>query len=260
MEITAILNRRQCATESVPSRGVAWQLLCVVTEYFATWADEPRFYHAHCNPYGRFINPREFCSERLLRQTLRPLSRQREFNERTKPYRIMKATFSSELRELWAIRRRCQEIKLEQRQDRLPRSTESYTGTQRLAKIVLLKTRTLNPTEESARFSIADAAVRITLSGLYFLLHFLRRRSRQAATKPSSIGFGSHSSSFAPNDGSLKSGPYRNKRSLYPRVWVENRVPSRHGKHKTVEPKSNRDAGFDASQGLIIVFRSFKIR
>jgi hypothetical protein len=114
----------------------------------------------------------------------------------------MKETFWSKLRELWAIRGRCQEIKLEQREDRLPRSTESYTGMQRLAKIVLLKTRTFSPTEESARFSIADAAIRITLSGLYFLLHFLRRSSRQA-TKRSSIGFGSQSSSFAPRDGSV---------------------------------------------------------
>jgi len=51
----------------------------------------------------------------------------------------MKETFWSKLRELWAIRRRCQQIKLEQRQNRLPRSNESYGGTQRLAKIVLLK-------------------------------------------------------------------------------------------------------------------------
>jgi hypothetical protein len=64
---------------------------------------------------------------------------QRKFNERAKPWRIMKETFWSKLRELWAIRRRCQQIKLEQRQNRLPRSNESYGGTQRLAKIVLLK-------------------------------------------------------------------------------------------------------------------------
>jgi len=51
----------------------------------------------------------------------------------------MKETFWSKLREIWAIRRRCQQIKLEQRQNRLPRSNESYGGTQRLAKIVLLK-------------------------------------------------------------------------------------------------------------------------
>jgi hypothetical protein len=117
----------------------------------------------------------------------------------------MKETFWSKLRELWAIRRRCQEIKLEQRQHRLPRSTESYAGTQQLAKTVLLKT-TPSSTEESAWFSIADAAVRITVSGLYFLLYFLRSSSQQA-TRRSSIGFGSQSSSFAPRDGSLKSGP-----------------------------------------------------
>jgi hypothetical protein len=51
----------------------------------------------------------------------------------------MKETFWSKLRELWAIRPRCQKIKLEQRQNRLPRSNEFYGGTQRLAKIVLLK-------------------------------------------------------------------------------------------------------------------------
>lgn len=128
----------------------------------------------------------------------------------------MKETFWSKLRELWAIRRHCQEIKLEQRQDRLPRPTESYAGTQRLAKIVLPKTHTLSSTGESARFLIGDAAVRATLSGVYFLLRFLRRSSRQA-TKPSSIGFGSQSPSFAPGGGSLKSGPIQ-KRNLYPRV------------------------------------------
>lgn len=191
-------------------------MLCVAIEYFAPRADEPPFYHAHCNPHGRFINPREFWSERPLRQTLRPLSRQREFNERAKPYRIMKETFWSKLRELWAIRRRCQEIKLQQRQDRPPRSTESYAGTQRLAKIVLPKTHPLSSTGESARFFIGGVAIRITLSGLYFLLHFLRRSWRQT-TKPSSIGFGSQSSSFAPRDGSLKSGPIQ-KRNLCPRV------------------------------------------
>jgi len=128
----------------------------------------------------------------------------------------MKETFWSKLRELWVIRRRCQQIKLQQRQNRLPRSTEFYGGTQRLTKIVLLKTRTLSSTGQSARFLIGDAAVRTTLWGVYFLLRFLRRSSRQA-TKPSSIGFGSQSPSFAPRGGSLKSGLIQ-KRNLYPRV------------------------------------------
>jgi hypothetical protein len=51
----------------------------------------------------------------------------------------MKETFLGKMRELWAIRRRCQQIKLEQRQNRLPRSNEFYGGAQRLTKIVLLK-------------------------------------------------------------------------------------------------------------------------
>ena len=48
---------------------------------------------------------------------------QRESNERARPHRI-KETFWSKLRELWAIRRRCQEIKLQQRGNQPPRSTE----------------------------------------------------------------------------------------------------------------------------------------
>jgi hypothetical protein len=40
---------------------------------------------------------------------------QRELNERAKSDRV-KETFWSRLRELWAIRRRCREIKLQQRQ------------------------------------------------------------------------------------------------------------------------------------------------
>jgi len=47
---------------------------------------------------------------------------QRESNERA-THRI-KETFWSKLRELWAIRRRCQEIKLQQRGNQPPRSTE----------------------------------------------------------------------------------------------------------------------------------------
>ena len=48
---------------------------------------------------------------------------QRESNERARPHRI-KETFWSKLRELWTIRRRCQEIKLQQRGNQPPRSTE----------------------------------------------------------------------------------------------------------------------------------------
>ena len=48
---------------------------------------------------------------------------QRESNERARPHRI-KETSWSKLRELWAIRRRCQEIKLQQRGNQPPRSTE----------------------------------------------------------------------------------------------------------------------------------------
>jgi hypothetical protein len=63
--------------------------------------------------------------------------------------RIMKETFWSKLRELWAIRRYCQPIKLQQRQNPLPRSNEFYDGTQQLAKI-LPKRRTLRSTGQSA--------------------------------------------------------------------------------------------------------------
>lgn len=48
---------------------------------------------------------------------------QRESNERARPHRI-KETFWSKVRELWAIRRRCQEIKLQQRGNQPPRWTE----------------------------------------------------------------------------------------------------------------------------------------
>ena len=49
----------------------------------------------------------------------------RKSHERAKPHRIIKETFWSKLLELWAIRRRCREIKLQQRPDRLLRSNES---------------------------------------------------------------------------------------------------------------------------------------
>jgi hypothetical protein len=48
---------------------------------------------------------------------------QREPSERAKSKRV-KETFWSKLRELWAIRRRCQEIKLQQHQNRPERSNE----------------------------------------------------------------------------------------------------------------------------------------
>lgn len=48
---------------------------------------------------------------------------QRESNERARPHRI-KETFWSKVRELWAIRRRCQEIKLQQQGNQPPRWTE----------------------------------------------------------------------------------------------------------------------------------------
>jgi len=47
----------------------------------------------------------------------------RESNERAKPHRI-KETFWSKLRELWTIRQRCQEIKLQQRDNQPLRSNE----------------------------------------------------------------------------------------------------------------------------------------
>ena len=52
---------------------------------------------------------------------------QPKLNEREKPRRI-KETFWSKLRELWAIRRHCQEIKLQQRKDRPLGSNESSTS------------------------------------------------------------------------------------------------------------------------------------
>jgi len=65
-------------------------------------------------------------------------------------HRIMKETFWSKLRELWAIRRYCQQIKLRQQQDPLPQSNEFYGGTQPLSKIILPKRGTPRPTGQSA--------------------------------------------------------------------------------------------------------------
>ena len=73
---------------------------------------------------------------------------QRESNERARPHRI-KETFWSKLRELWAIRRRCQQIKLQQPQNPLPRSNEFYGGTQQLGKIILPKRCTPRSMEQS---------------------------------------------------------------------------------------------------------------
>jgi hypothetical protein len=76
---------------------------------------------------------------------------QRELNERAKPRRI-KETFWSKLRELWAIRRRCQQIKLQQQKNRLLQSDEFSRRTQRLSKIMLPKRRTLGSAAQNAQF------------------------------------------------------------------------------------------------------------
>src|SRR5437762_3791625 len=47
----------------------------------------------------------------------------------------MKETIWSKLRELWAIRRRCKQIKLQQRENRLLRLNESHGRTRRLTKL-----------------------------------------------------------------------------------------------------------------------------
>ena len=52
---------------------------------------------------------------------------QRASHERARPHRI-KETFWSKLRELWAIRRRCQQIELQQRKDRPLEPNESSTS------------------------------------------------------------------------------------------------------------------------------------
>ena len=93
----------------------------------------------------------------------------RESTRRAKPLRIMKETFCSKLRELWAIRGRCQQIKRQQRQNRLPRSNEFYGGTQRFFKITLRKTRPLGWTERA--ILIGNVGVRTSLTGLHCLLH-----------------------------------------------------------------------------------------
>jgi len=62
----------------------------------------------------------------------------------------MKETFWNKLSELWAIRRRCHEIKLQQQRNRRVRSQEFFGAAQRLAKIALPKKRTLRPTRGRA--------------------------------------------------------------------------------------------------------------
>ncbi|PYL20657.1 MAG: hypothetical protein DMF44_14455 [Verrucomicrobia bacterium] len=65
----------------------------------------------------------------------------------------MKETIWSKLRELWAIRRRCKQIKLQQRENRLLRLNESHGRTRRLTKIISPNGRKLRSTGQSARFS-----------------------------------------------------------------------------------------------------------
>jgi len=66
----------------------------------------------------------------------------------------MKETFWGKLRELWAIRRRCQQIKLQQQQqNRLSRSKEFSGGKQRLSKLSCRKDATFRSAGQSARFS-----------------------------------------------------------------------------------------------------------
>ena len=66
----------------------------------------------------------------------------RKPSNRAEPHGIIKETFWSKLRELWAIRRRCQQIKLQQQKNRLLRSDKFSRRTQRLSKIMLPKRRT----------------------------------------------------------------------------------------------------------------------
>jgi len=56
-------------------------------------------------------------------------SYQRGVDKRANPHqKTMKETFWSKLRELWAIRQRCREIKLQQRQNRPQRANEFSTS------------------------------------------------------------------------------------------------------------------------------------
>jgi hypothetical protein len=47
-----------------------------------------------------------------------------KLSEREEPNRVIKETFWSKLRELWAIRQRCREIELQQRQNQPAQSNE----------------------------------------------------------------------------------------------------------------------------------------
>ena len=49
-------------------------------------------------------------------------------SDRSEPHGIVKETFWSKLRELWAIRQRCRQIKFEQRQNRPQRANEFSTS------------------------------------------------------------------------------------------------------------------------------------
>jgi hypothetical protein len=59
----------------------------------------------------------------------------RESSEQAEPHGIIKETFCSKLRELWAIRQRCRQIKLQQRKSWLNRNCDAdihtYANTNR---------------------------------------------------------------------------------------------------------------------------------
>lgn len=50
---------------------------------------------------------------------------QRKSSEQAEPHGIIKETFWSKLRELWAIRQRCRQIKFQQRKSRLNRNCDA---------------------------------------------------------------------------------------------------------------------------------------
>jgi hypothetical protein len=77
---------------------------------------------------------------------------QHKSTQRREPHRITKETFWGKLRELWAIRWHCQQIKLQQQKNRLLRSDEFSYRTQRLSKIMLPKRRTLGSAAQNAQF------------------------------------------------------------------------------------------------------------
>jgi hypothetical protein len=77
---------------------------------------------------------------------------QRKLNERAEPHPLIKETLWSKLRELWAIRRCCQQIKLQQQQNRRPRSNEFYGGTQQLAKLYCQRHASLDQLDRAPDF------------------------------------------------------------------------------------------------------------